>query len=145
MLGRLDEAAALLDRIETRARALDRASVLAACERCRGLLAAADRKIEDAEGAFRRALHEHARTAIPFDHSRTLLALGALLRRVNRKRDAREMLEQARAQFEQLGAALWTEAARQELARIGGRAPSRGELTPTEEKVAALVTEGHTN
>jgi DNA-binding CsgD family transcriptional regulator len=145
MLGRLDEAAALLDRTETRARALDRASILAACERCRGLLAAADRKIEDAEGAFRRALHEHARTAIPFEHSRTLLALGSFLRRLQRKRDARETLEQAHAQFEQLGADLWAEAARQELARIGGRAPSRGELTPTEEKVAALVAEGRTN
>ena len=40
-LGRLDEAEALLDRLERRARRLDRASALAAAGRCRGLLAAA--------------------------------------------------------------------------------------------------------
>ncbi len=32
-----------------------------------------------------------------------------------------------------------------ELGRIGGRAASRWDLTPTEEKVAALVAAGHTN
>jgi DNA-binding CsgD family transcriptional regulator len=145
LLGELDGAAALLDRTESRARKLDRASVLAACGRCEGLLAAAKRGIEAAEDALRGALREHARMTIPFDRARTLVALGSLLRRMGRKRDARATLEEAHAEFEQLGAVLWAEAARAELARIGGRAASRGELTPTEEKVAALVVEGRTN
>ncbi|MBA3401155.1 MAG: AAA family ATPase [Actinobacteria bacterium] len=145
MLGRLDEAIALLERTQNRAEVLGRTSVLAACLRCRGLHAVAKRDTAGAEEAFCRALHEHARVTSPFEHARTLLAFGTLLRRVNRKRDARETLDQARAGFEQLGAALWAQATRQEIARIGGRAPSRGELTPTEEKVAGLVAEGHTN
>jgi DNA-binding CsgD family transcriptional regulator len=145
LLGELDGAAALLDRTVNRARKLDRASVLAACARCEGLLAAAKRGIEAAEDALRGALREHARMTIPFDRARTLVALGSLLRRMGRKRDARATLEEAHAEFEQLGAVLWAEAARGELARIGGRAASRGELTPTEEKVAALVVEGRTN
>ena len=37
---------------------------------------------------------------------------------------------------------IWAENARAELARIGGRAPSPGALTPTERRVAALVAEG---
>jgi DNA-binding CsgD family transcriptional regulator len=145
LLGQLDEAAALLDRTDKRARKLDRASVRAACARCDGLLAAATRDNDAAEDAFRRALREHERMTIPFDRARTLVALGSLLRRTGRKRDARETLEEAHAEFGQLGAALWAKAARAELARIGGRAPSRRELTPTEENVAALVGEGRTN
>jgi hypothetical protein len=124
LLGRLDEAAALLSRTEAKARTLDRASVLTACERCRGLVAAAEQKFDDAEAAFGRALNEHGRTVIPLERARTLLALGSLLRRMRRNRDGRETLEQAHAQFVQLGAVLWAQAAGRELARIGGRAPS---------------------
>lgn len=47
--------------------------------------------------------------------------------------------------FEQLGATLWADKARAELARIGGRAPSRGELTDSEARISALVAEGRTN
>ena len=54
-------------------------------------------------------------------------------------------LEQALAIFERLGAPLWAEKARSELARIGGRAPGRGELTEAESRIAALVAEGLTN
>ena len=47
--------------------------------------------------------------------------------------------------FDGLGAALWADQTRAELARIGGRAPSSLALTPTENKVAALVALGGTN
>jgi len=69
----------------------------------------------------------------------------AAQRRAKRKRDARETLGQALATFEGLGAAIWAGKARDELARIGGRAPSPSDLTPAEERVAALVAEGRTN
>jgi DNA-binding NarL/FixJ family response regulator len=82
---------------------------------------------------------------MPFERARTLLALGAIQRRAKRKRAARESLEQALAIFEELAATLWADKARGELAQISGRAPSRGELTPTEERVALLVAEGRTN
>ncbi len=63
----------------------------------------------------------------------------------SRRREARATLEEALALFERIGAALWAERARGELKRISGRAASPGELTPAEERVAALVAEGKTN
>ncbi|HEX2422693.1 MAG TPA: helix-turn-helix transcriptional regulator [Actinomycetota bacterium] len=47
--------------------------------------------------------------------------------------------------FDGLGAALWSERTRAELARIGGRAASSLTLTPTEARVAELVATGGTN
>ena len=58
---------------------------------------------------------------------------------------ARTTLDDALARFEALGAPLWAEQTRAELARIGGRAPSRGELTEAEHRIAELVAEGRTN
>ena len=81
----------------------------------------------------------------PFERARTLLVLGLTQRRAKQKRPARESLEAALAVFEELGARLWAEKARAELQRIGGRAPASGELTPSEQRVAALVGEGKTN
>jgi DNA-binding CsgD family transcriptional regulator len=40
---------------------------------------------------------------------------------------------------------LWAERVREELARVGGRAPSGDDLTPTEEKIARHVALGLTN
>jgi hypothetical protein len=47
--------------------------------------------------------------------------------------------------LDELGAKLWGEQARDELGRLGGRAPSPGGLTPTERRIAALVAEGKSN
>jgi DNA-binding CsgD family transcriptional regulator len=144
-LGRSDEAEALLDWLEERANALDRASALASAARCRALLAAASGERDAARAAFERALAEHGRGTIPFERARTLLAFGAMRRRWKEKAAARKLIGDALAVFEELGAALWAAKARAELASIGGRAPSSDELTPAEERVAALVAEGHTN
>ena len=126
-LGRLDEAEALLDVVELQAAQLDRASAMAAAGRCRGLLAAARGDIDGALASLEKALGQHERVAMPFEQARTLLVLGATRRRARMKRPAREALEQALAIFEELGARLWAEKARAELARIGGRrAPAIG-------------------
>ena len=101
--------------------------------------------LEGASTSFEGALREHARTADPFQHARTLLALGATERRAKRRADARATLESALAVFEQLGSPLWADKARAELGRIGGRAPSSGDLTESERRVAVLVAEGKTN
>jgi DNA-binding CsgD family transcriptional regulator len=141
-LGRLDEAEALLARLEKRARKLDRVSALGAAGRCRGLLLAARGDIEGALESVRGALVALEQVPMPFERARTLLALGALERRARQKRAAREALNAALAVFEQLGAALWAEKARLELARIGGRASASDGLTPTERRVAELVAQG---
>jgi DNA-binding NarL/FixJ family response regulator len=82
----------------------------------------------------------------PFDRARTLLALGTVQRRAKRRGDARTTLESALAVFEELGAALWAERARAEIARLGGRrARDRGELTGTEQQIAELAADGRSN
>jgi tetratricopeptide (TPR) repeat protein len=144
-LGRLDDARANLERLEERALQLDRPSVLAVAKRCRGLLLAAQGDVEDALTVFDEALGLHARATIPFEHARTYLAAGVVRRRARRRRAARESLEQALEIFDALGAELWAARSSAELARIGGRAPSPGGLTPTEQRVAALVADGKAN
>jgi DNA-binding CsgD family transcriptional regulator len=144
-LGRLDEAEPLLDLVEGRAQRLDRASAVAAAARCRGLLEAARGDTDAALASLEGALAEHERVSMPFEEARTLLALGVTRRRARMKRPARETLERALAGFERLGARLWADRTRAELARIGGRAPASGELTETERRIAALAVEGHSN
>ena len=144
-LARVDEAAELLDWYEANAQRLARRSALGVSWRCRGLLAAAAGRIDDALDAFGRALAEHDMVPLPIDRARTLLAFGATLRRAKRKADARRALEEAAAAFESLGASAYTARARSELERIGGRPPSKGRLTATERQIAELVAEGRSN
>jgi DNA-binding CsgD family transcriptional regulator len=144
-IGDIASAERLTDRLDEQGRALDRPLALATAARCCGLLAAARGDLEEAAEHLQRSLHEHTQTQQPFELGRTLLVAGAVRRRMRQKKDARDLLEQALATFEALGARVWTAKARTELARIGGRAPSRDELTPTEEQVARLVAEGRTN
>jgi DNA-binding CsgD family transcriptional regulator len=144
-LDRLDEAERLLDRLERRAAALGRLSALAAAARCRGLLRSSRGDLAGALAALEEALAYHERLPQPFELGRSLLVLGAIQRRAKKKSAARTSLGRALTSFDRLGARLWSERARAELTRIGGRAPSRWELTPTEERVAALVAAGRTN
>ncbi len=144
-VGELDEAERRLVPWEQRARTLDRMWAIAITARCRARLLAVRGDLEGAFAAFDDALAAHERSVHPFEHARTLLALGATQRRAKRRAAARATLEQALGIFERLGAPLWAEKTRAELARIGGRAPSRGELTESERRVAALVAEGRTN
>lgn len=144
-VGELQEADEILSAWQGRADALDRAWALAILARSRGLLLAARGDYQGAFASFERALAEHARSTDPFHHTRTLLALGRTQRRAKKRGDARTMLEDALARFEGLGAPLWAEQARAELARIGGRAPSRSDLTEAERRIAGLVAEGRTN
>jgi len=144
-LGRLDDAEAMLDWYARLAAANGRIFALAACDRCRGLLHAARGELAEAIAAIEASRARYATIADPFGLARTLLALGTVERRAAHRRAARETLGEALAAFEDLGARLWAERARAELARIGGRRASGDELTPSERQVAALVAEGRTN
>ena len=142
---RLDEAEDHLDWFEANAERLERASGQGAAARCRGLLAAARGDRAGSLVALERALGHHVLAPLPFDRARTLLALGAACRRANDRRRARSALEEARTLFRSLDAAVWEQRAEEELARIGGRAPASGALTPVEQRVVELVTAGRTN
>jgi DNA-binding CsgD family transcriptional regulator len=144
-LGELEQARALVDVLEERGRALDRAWALATGARSRALLLAAEGDLAGAHAALERALAAHQRLPAPFEHGRTLLALGTVQRRQGEKRAARQSLERARSIFDQLGARLWADKTRGELRRIGGRAASSGQLSETEAQIVALVCAGQTN
>ena len=66
-------------------------------------------------------------------------------RRAQHKRAARETLEQAVGIFDRLGARVWSEKARSELRRIGGRTAPDGELSETERRIVELVVAGRRN
>jgi DNA-binding CsgD family transcriptional regulator len=143
-LGEIDDARAYLEQYEDRARRASRLSQACAA-RCRGLLAASDGDLAGAFAAFERALAAHDELSVPFEHGRTLLALGTVRRQAKQKRPAREAIEQALAIFDSLGARLWAEKAEAELRRISGRRPASTELTETEDRVARLAAVGRAN
>lgn len=140
-LGRLDEAQARLDELEARPGRWAEA----AAGRARGLLEATSGDVPRAVGALEEAREQAAALGDPFELARTLLALGVVQRRAKQRGAARESLTAARLTFEQVGARLWGRRARDELARVGGRAPSDGELTPMERRVTELVAAGKSN
>jgi DNA-binding CsgD family transcriptional regulator len=141
-LGELDSASDLLDWYSENAEQLQRRSALGAAARCRGLLRAEQGDLEHALELLESAVALSSGVPIPSEHGRALLARGAVHRRAKHKRAARDSLEAAQEIFDGMGARAWAERARAELARVGGRAPSSGELTPTERRVAELVSEG---
>jgi DNA-binding CsgD family transcriptional regulator len=143
-LGRVDEAARVVDRWEADARRLGRERVLAHVTRCRGLVAAARGAVDEAVSLQKQAITQHDEVGDEFGKARALLALGIALRRVRQKLPAREAIQTALSSFEQLGAATWVEKAHAELGRIGGRTREDG-LTAAERRVAVLVAAGRTN
>jgi DNA-binding CsgD family transcriptional regulator len=144
-LTRFDEAAEVLDWYEHNCVRLDRRGALASSRRCRGLLAAARGELDEALDTLEHAVAQHEESLLPFDRARTLLALGVAQRRSKQKAPARSTLEAALREFERLGASVWAERTRAEAARVSGRAPAKGGLTPSERRVAELVAEGRSN
>ena len=84
------------------------------------------------------------------EHTRTLVELGAALRRVNRRADARVPLRQALDLADRHGMRLLARRAEAELQAAGAR-PRRSavtgpeSLTPAEHRVVALAGRGHSN
>jgi DNA-binding CsgD family transcriptional regulator len=144
-LGRLDEATAILDVLEERARRTDRVPIraIAAAERAR--LEATRGDLDAAVAALDEALAQHDRATVPFDLARTLVVEGQIRRRRGERKAAREALERAQAIFDELGSPLWSERAAAELRRIPIKRGAGDELTPTEERVAELAAAGRTN
>ena len=141
--GRAEDARRLLDeQVSGPAAGMPRALL----ERCRALLAPADAVSEH----FEAALAAHREIVLPFDEARTRLLYGQRLRAEDRRDEARAVLREAHAAFEELGATGWAERASRQLRAAGGHAPRADarladELTPSELQVALLVAEGRTN
>jgi DNA-binding CsgD family transcriptional regulator len=141
-VGRFDDAAAMLAELDSLGAILGRPWVMIMASRGRALLAAARGDLRGSQAELERTLVLHDRLEEPFERARTLALLGSVLRRDRKKRAAREALEGALEIFRRLGASLWETKTDAELARIGGRAPTTGGLTPTEQRIAELIASG---
>jgi len=144
--GDLPRAERLLAQIDRRAAEGDTA-VRPLVLRNHGLLLAARGENERAIASLEAAAlpPEPPQGVNPFELARTLLALGSVQRRAQHKRAARETLQRAAEIFERLGARVWSEKARSELRRIGGRTAPDGELSETERRILELVVAGRRN
>jgi DNA-binding CsgD family transcriptional regulator len=145
MLDRLDEAEPLIADLETNGSRLDRAWMLAAGARCRSMWLAAHGDVTAAETAAREAMSHHDRLPMPFERARTELLLGQLQRRRRQKEAAADTMSTALRAVERMGATLWADRARRELARINVAAGTDVDLTPSERQVAELAASGMTN
>jgi DNA-binding CsgD family transcriptional regulator len=104
----------------------------------------------DAPAWFEAALGHHADAHRPYELARTHLAYGELLRRSQRRVDARPHLRAALTLFQELGAEPYVTRAAQELRASGETARKRDpstltDLTPMELQVAQLVGQGLSN
>jgi len=142
-LGEIDRARSLTRQLEETGKSLRRPWALATAARSRACIAGREGDLEQAQLACEQALVWHKRLPMPFEMGRTLLIKGSIERRYSQP-TARATLGQALDAFERLGARLWAAKADRELAKIAMRTPEDG-LTETERRVAALVTQGHTN
>jgi len=144
-VGDLERAEQIAANLADHAERTDHRWSRATSERVRALVSAARGDLETALAHAERALSEHDGLPMPFERARTLLVKGVIERRARRRARARLLLEEAASEFERMGAQLWAERARNELERVGGRRPSGEELTPAEQRVVALATEGLSN
>lgn len=142
--GEVDRAGVVSTAMSDRARRYGQHSRLAVAARCRGLVAAATGKLDEAINDLDDALREHDLADLPFDRARTDLALGQVRRRRRERALAKTALDRALASFERLGARLWAERTRAELGRLGLRRGSGDGLSEGERRVAELVASGMT-
>jgi DNA-binding CsgD family transcriptional regulator len=145
-LGEPDTARRLSDEELELARAFGAPRALGMALRAAGLVAGGDR----GEAQLREAIEVLAGPDTRLEHARTLADLGALLRRSNRRVEARQLLRQAVDAAHHLGAEALALRAETELRATGAR-PRRAlligleALTASERRIAELAAEGLTN
>jgi DNA-binding CsgD family transcriptional regulator len=144
-LGRYADAEPLIETLERNGNRLSRHWMLAVSARCRSLLLAARGDVTGAAGLVRDALTEHQKVPMPFEQARTQLLFGQLERRQRRKETATATLREALQSFEEMGAPLWAERTRAELARVNVSPTRDMSLTHSEQRVAELAAAGKTN
>ncbi|MDX1881935.1 AAA family ATPase [Mycolicibacterium sp. 120270] len=142
-LGQLGEAEPLIAALEQNGGRLNRPWMLAVGSRSRSMWLAARGDLDAADRTARQAIAHHQRLPMPFELARTQLLLGQLERRQRHREAGATTLRAALAAFEGMGAALWAERARAELARAE---PSPGsDLIPSEQRIAELAAAGMSN
>ena len=146
LLGQHDEATALAAEELELAQAFGAPRALGVALRAAGLVVGGS----EGEALLRDAVAAHERAGVKLDHARSLAELGALLRRANRRSEAREVLREALDNAHRLGARPLAERAEAELRATGAR-PRRivltglESLTASERRVAELAAQDLTN
>ena len=141
-LGRLAEAGALIEAMETNGARLDRPWTLAIGARGRAMWLAAKGDLSHAEDAVLRAMDEHDRLPMPFERARTQLLLGQIQRRRRHRKAAEAALTEALAAFNRIGTLLWSQRAHAELGSASGHEFA---LTPAEHRAAERAASGMSN
>jgi DNA-binding CsgD family transcriptional regulator len=144
--GRLEIAAAALERLDERARAADTDWALGVLARSRALVSEGG----VADALYREAIERLDRTRMAVHAARARLVHGEWLRRENRRADAREQLRAAHESFSRFGSEAFSERARRELQATGESArkrsvETRDDLTPQEAQIAQLARDGLSN
>jgi DNA-binding CsgD family transcriptional regulator/tetratricopeptide (TPR) repeat protein len=144
--GRKDLVTDALDRLAIKANAAGTPWALGILARSRALLAHDD----VADALFREAIEHLSRTQVRAELARTNLLYGEYLRRLNRRVDARGVLNEAYDTFATMGMEAFAERARRELLATGEHVRKRSvetreQLTPQEEQIARLAGQGHSN
>lgn len=146
LLGEHEEAAVLAAEELELARAFGAPRALGVALRAAGLVDGGP----GGEDLLREAVAAHELAGVKLDHARSQTDLGALLRRSNRRTEARELLRQALDTAHRLGARPLAERAEAELRATGAR-PRRvvltglESLTASERRVAELAAQNLTN
>ena len=141
-LGRVEDAAALLVRLERWAEVSGSARGRSLTLRCRALLADGD-----AGSLFAAAIAAHPEGEAPLELARTRLAYGQWLRRNRRNTEARTHLQAALSVFVRLSCRPYGDIAREELRAAGAAVPQSTpsvveQLTGQETTIARLVSQG---
>jgi DNA-binding CsgD family transcriptional regulator len=145
-LGQGEPARRLADEELQLARAFGTPRALGAAKRAAGVIAGGDR----GASLLREAIEEFERGDARLDRARALADLGALLRRRNRRTEARELLREALDAAQRAGAKPLAQQAETELRATGAR-PRRvvltglDSLTASERRIAELASQGLTN
>ena len=145
-LGPSDEAHELADQALTHARRRGRPGEIGIALRAQALTAAEGADIE----RLRAAVTELEQSELALEHARTLIDLGAALRRRKYRNDARPPLVAGLEQAVRCGATALTDRARTELLATGARprrlmVTGRDALTTSERRIAMLAAEGRSN
>jgi DNA-binding CsgD family transcriptional regulator len=143
-LDRIDEALEVTRWLSDLATSQDHPWGLATAARCRAVIRLSSGYDEPAAVQLAATATRYGELGLDFDRARSLLWLGRQLRRARKRTQARRLLEQAGAEFDQLGLDGWARQARAEVDLLGS-ATVAGALTPAQRRVAELAAAGFSN
>ena len=145
-LGRHEEARSLIADELALAERFGAPRAIGVARRATGLLERGEAAVE----RLRSAVEPLAGCGARVEQARTLVELGAAIRRAGRATEARGTLREALVLAEAVGATALARRAREELRLAGGRAPAHVDpsgdgLTPSERRIAELAGAGQSN